>query len=197
MSAACARVLMSTPRSCITWVTRFATALVLVALSMWRDYYPIWRSASADLHRACCFSPYGYYAVHVEKEQKSPENLAMAAEIRAERAAYRPKLSVKELARRSGIAYGTLNRILSGERDINTTQISRIAVVLGTTPAKLMDGATERLGGVDGLRALVSEVKSDNVTPLRAVEDFTLEELDREQYAANRDKEADTDEQFD
>lgn len=121
----------------------------------------------------------------------------MAAEIRAERAAYRPRISVKELALRSGIAYGTLNRILSGERDINTTQISRIAVVLETTPAKLMTGATERLGGVDGLRALVSEVKGDNVTPLRAVEDLTLEELDQEQYAANRDKEAETDEQFD
>lgn len=121
----------------------------------------------------------------------------MAAEIRAERAAYSPRMSVKELALRSGIAYGTLNRILSGERDINTTQISRIAVVLETTPQKLMAGATERLGGVDGLRALVSEVKSNNVTPLRRVEDMTLEELDAERYAANRDKEAETDEQFD
>jgi transcriptional regulator with XRE-family HTH domain len=133
----------------------------------------------------------------VEKQQKSPENLAMAAEIRAELAAYRPRMTVKELALRSGIAYGTLNRILSGERDINTTQISRIAVVLETTPAKLMDGATERLGGIEGLQALVSEVKSNNVTPLRIVDVPSLEDLDKEQYAANRDKEAETDEQFD
>jgi transcriptional regulator with XRE-family HTH domain len=133
----------------------------------------------------------------VEKQQKSPENLAMAAEIRAELAAYRPRMTVKELALRSGIAYGTLNRILSGERDINTTQISRIAVVLETTPAKLMDGATERLGGIEGLQALVSEVKSNNVTPLRIVDVPSLDDLDKEQYAANRDKEAETDEQFD
>jgi transcriptional regulator with XRE-family HTH domain len=133
----------------------------------------------------------------VEKQQKSPENLAMAAEIRAELAAYRPRMTVKELALRSGIAYGTLNRILSGERDINTTQISRITVVLETTPAKLMDGATERLGGIEGLQALVSEVKSNNVTPLRIVDVPSLEDLDKEQYAANRDKEAETDEQFD
>jgi transcriptional regulator with XRE-family HTH domain len=133
----------------------------------------------------------------VEKQQKSPENLAMAAEIRAELAAYRPRMTVKELALRSGIAYGTLNRILSGERDINTTQISRIAVVLEMSPAKLMDGATVRLGGIEGLQALVSEVKSNNVTPLRIVDVPSLEDLDKEQYAANRDNEAETDEQFD
>jgi hypothetical protein len=50
------------------------------------------------------------------------------------------------------------------------------------------------MGGMD---AVVSGVQGKNVTPLRRVEDLTLEELDEEQYAANRDKEADTDEQFD
>lgn len=121
-------------------------------------------------------------------------NLAMAAQIRAERAGHRDRITVKELALRSGIAYGTLNRILSGERDINVTQIARIAAALDVKPEKLVTGAVERMGGLD---ALVSEVQSKNVTPLRRVEDFTLEELDKEQYAANRDKEADTDEQFD
>lgn len=130
----------------------------------------------------------------MEKEQKSEMNLAMAAEIRAERAAHRGRITVKELALQAGIAYGTLNRILSGERDINVTQIARIAAALDTTPEKLVAGAVERLGGMD---ALVSVVEGKNVTPLRRVEDFTLEDLDKERYAANRDKEADTDEQFD
>ena len=130
----------------------------------------------------------------MEKEQKSEMNLAMAAQIRAERAGHRGRITVKELALQSGIAYGTLNRILSGERDINVTQIARIAAALDTTPEKLVAGAVDRMGGLD---ALVSEVRSKNVTPLRPVEDFTLEELDKEQYAATSDEEAETDEQFD
>lgn len=126
------------------------------------------------------------------EQQKSPVNLAVAAEIRAERGAQR--VTVKQLALAAGMVESTLNRVLAGERDINVTQLTKIATVLGTTPEALMERAVRRMGGVD---VLMSDVQSKNVTPLRRVEDFTLEELDKEKFAANRDKEAETDEQFD
>lgn len=125
-------------------------------------------------------------------EQKSAANRALAAEIRAERAAV--GLTVKELAVRSGVPYGTLNRLLPGERDISYTQLVRLATALGLDPSELSNRAVRRMGGLD---AIVSGVRAQNVTTLRRVEDLSLEELDQEQYAANRDKEADTDEQFD
>lgn len=125
-------------------------------------------------------------------DQKSAANRALAAEIRAERAAV--GLTVKELAIRSGVPYGTLNRILPGERDISYTQMVQIAAALHVDPAELSNRAMRRMGG---LEAVVSEVQAQNVTKLRRVEDLSLEELDTERFAANRDKEADTDEQFD
>lgn len=124
--------------------------------------------------------------------EKSVLNEALAAEIRAERA--RKKVTIKELALAAGMVESTLNRALAGQRDINVTQIGLIARALSIDPAVLVDRAVESIGGLD---ALVSEVQDKNVTPLRRVEDFTLEDLDKERYAANRDKEADTDEQFD
>ncbi|MEK6310102.1 MAG: helix-turn-helix domain-containing protein [Curtobacterium sp.] len=124
--------------------------------------------------------------------EKSVLNEALAAEIRAERA--RKKVTIKELALAAGMVESTLNRALAGQRDINVTQIGLIARALSIDPAVLVERAVESIGGLD---ALVSEVQGKNVTPLRRVEDLTLEELDKQQYAANRDKEADTDEQFD
>jgi transcriptional regulator with XRE-family HTH domain len=126
-------------------------------------------------------------------DQKSAANRALAAEIRAERAAV--GLTVKELAVRSGVPYGTLNRILPGERDINYTQIVQISAALGLDPAELSNRAMRRLGG---LEAVVSEVQGHNVTPLRRVEDMTVDEIEAERkQAATIDPEMDTDEQFD
>lgn len=128
----------------------------------------------------------------VNNDSKTAAYGALAAEIRAERAAL--GITVKELAVRSGVPYGTLNRLLPGTQDFTFSQLTQIATGLGITPAELSDRAVRRMGG---LEALVSEVQGKNVTPLRRVEDFTLEELDAERFAANRDKEAETDEQFD
>ncbi|WP_171898772.1 helix-turn-helix transcriptional regulator [Curtobacterium sp. UCD-KPL2560] len=124
--------------------------------------------------------------------EKSVLNEALAAEIRAERA--RKKVTIKELALAAGMVESTLNRALAGQRDINVTQIGLIARALSVDPSVLVTRAVESIGGLD---ALVSEVQGQNVTPLRPVESYTLDELDKEQYAANRDPEADTDEQFD
>lgn len=126
-------------------------------------------------------------------EQKSAANRALAAEIRAERAA--EGITVRELALRSGIAYGTLNRILPGERDISFTQLTQLAAALKLTPQELSERAVRRMGG---MQAVVSEVQGKNVTPLRRVEDMTVDEIEAEhKKAATVDPEMDTDEQFD
>lgn len=120
-------------------------------------------------------------------------NQAVAAEIRAERGAQR--MTVKQLALASGMVESTLNRALAGERDINVTQLTKIAAALGTTPDALMTRAVTRMGGID---VLMSDVGRKNVTPLRRVEDMTVDEIEAEQKkAATIDPEMDTDEQFD
>jgi transcriptional regulator with XRE-family HTH domain len=127
------------------------------------------------------------------EQQKSPMNQAVAAEIRAERGAQR--MTVKQLALASGMVESTLNRALAGERDINVTQLTKIAAALGTTPDALMTRAVDRMGGID---VLMSDVRRKNVTPLRRVEDMTVDEIEAEQKkAATIDPEMDTDEQFD
>jgi transcriptional regulator with XRE-family HTH domain len=128
-----------------------------------------------------------------ENEQKTAANRALAAEIRAERAAV--DITVRELALRSGVPYGTLNRILPGERDISFGQLTQIAAALGVTPSELSDRAIRRMGGMD---AVVSGVGAQNVSVLRRVEDMTVDEIEAERKkAATIDPEMDTDEQFD
>lgn len=128
-----------------------------------------------------------------DNDQKTAANQALAAEIRAERAAV--GITVRELALRSGVPYGTLNRILPGERDISFGQLTQLAGALGLTPSELSERAVRRMGGMD---AVVSGVSGQNVTPLRRVEDMTVDEIEAEQKkAATIDPEMDTDEQFD
>ena len=128
-----------------------------------------------------------------DNEQKTAANQALAAEIRAERAAV--GITVRELALRSGVPYGTLNRILPGERDISFGQLTQIAGGLGVSPSELSDRAIRRMGGMG---AVVSGVAAQNVSPLRRVEDMTVEEIESERKkAATIDPEMDTDEQFD
>ncbi|WP_166673547.1 helix-turn-helix transcriptional regulator [Curtobacterium sp. PhB25] len=128
-----------------------------------------------------------------DNDQKTAANQALAAEIRAERAAV--GITVRELALRSGVPYGTLNRILPGERDISFGQLTQLAGALGVTPSDLSERAVRRMGGMD---AVVSGVSGQNVTPLRRVEDMTVDEIEAEQKkAATIDPEMDTDEQFD
>ena len=126
-------------------------------------------------------------------DPKSAAYRALAAEIRAERAAL--GITVKELALRSGVPYGTLNRLLPGTQDFTFSQMAQIASGLELTPSELSDRAVRRMGGME---ALVSEVQGQNVTPLRRVEDMSVDEIEAEKKrAATIDPEMDTDEQFD
>jgi transcriptional regulator with XRE-family HTH domain len=105
-------------------------------------------------------------------ELKSLENRAMAAAIRAERSA--AGLSQETLAKLSGVNYETLKRILKGDRDINITQISGIALAVGITPAQLVQRAEERL------RVMVNEELSEGAS---TTDDITRKRLEKEAEA--------------
>lgn len=69
-------------------------------------------------------------------------NRAMADELTA---AYRgERLSQAKLAEMSGMTLTTLQRILSGKRDINVTQIAALAEAVKVSPEDLMRRAIER-----------------------------------------------------
>jgi transcriptional regulator with XRE-family HTH domain len=77
-------------------------------------------------------------------------NAAVAAELRAERAAQ--NLTVQQLADRADVPYASLRRYLAAERYIDVAVLHALAVALHTTPAALVAAAEERLsrrgGGV-------------------------------------------------
>ena len=49
-------------------------------------------------------------------------------------------LSLRDLARRSGVAYDTINRLELGKQDAQPRTIRRLADALGVQPKELMKG---------------------------------------------------------
>ncbi|MDP8925454.1 MAG: helix-turn-helix transcriptional regulator [Actinomycetota bacterium] len=49
-------------------------------------------------------------------------------------------LSLRDLARRSGVAYDTINRLELGKQDAQPRTIRRLAEALGVQPKELMKG---------------------------------------------------------
>ncbi|RYN04954.1 helix-turn-helix domain-containing protein [Bifidobacterium animalis] len=87
-------------------------------------------------------------------------NEAVSRVISAERSA--AKLTIKELAEKSGIPERTLIRVLKGERDINVMQISKLAPVFGIYPHELIESAEsfverDRRGSVANLSGVDEE----------------------------------------
>jgi transcriptional regulator with XRE-family HTH domain len=79
---------------------------------------------------------------------------AIAAQISAEIAAMRPKVSQAEIAKRAGISTSALSRYLKDPedemaRDIPLPVFADIAQALGLSPRELYDRAMRRLGGND------------------------------------------------
>ena len=70
-------------------------------------------------------------------------NAAVAAELRAERAA--KKITVDALATSSGMPKGTLLRYLNAQRDIPVPALADIASALGIDPALVLDRASARV----------------------------------------------------
>lgn len=84
-------------------------------------------------------------------------NAAVAAELRGERAAQ--NLTVQELAARSEVPYASLRRYLSGERDIDVAVLAALAAALGTTPARIVVAAEDRMGRESQAEATVTVLR--------------------------------------
>ena len=125
---------------------------------------------------------------------RTPANLALAAELRAEAAAI--GLSHKALAEKAGIPYGNVVKTMSAVRHTTVTDLVKLAVALGLTPSDIATRTVTRMGGMEVVIASARAEASGapaNVTPLRP---RTAEEVDAYagDKAAYRDPEAETDE---
>ena len=144
----------------------------------------------------------------------SSVNLALAETIDGERAAIRigsRKLSVERLAAESGVAYGTLRRILAGKLDVNIGDLAALVSVINLyrrtplTVAEVVEASVARAGGMSkiveefGITPL-SEVPAttDELADRRRKQEeaaaMTVEELEDVAGAATRDAELDSDE---
>jgi transcriptional regulator with XRE-family HTH domain len=82
-------------------------------------------------------------------------NAAVAAELRAERAAQ--NLTVQQLAEKSEVPYATLRRYLAAERHIDVATIAALAEALDTTAVELVMAATERLQRGSGANVIAGD----------------------------------------
>ena len=115
-------------------------------------------------------------------------------------------MSVRELSARTGISEPTINRMWSKDpRDINITQLTWLAALMGTTPQKLVEKALEEVGGLgavmDELREALTESegagKTDDLRTRRLqreAEEMSAAEIESIAIAATHDAERSTDE---
>lgn len=99
----------------------------------------------------------------------------------------------ERLAEKSGLTYPTIRRMIAGESEINTRELSLMAGALGTTPQRILDLALEGYGGLD---ALMSEVvtTTDPLTIKRQekARAMTVEQIEGQKVAATKDGEMDS-----
>ena len=79
----------------------------------------------------------------IKRDPASGLNAAVAAELRAERAARR--VSVAELSERSGVSRSTLLRVLNTERAISMESLFALSEALGVSASSLVQRAENRL----------------------------------------------------
>lgn len=108
--------------------------------------------------------------------------------------------SREQLADRSGITETQIERLERNKRDINVTQLFKLAQALDIAPHELVRRSIEVAGGFDKIMDEVhgvSEAAATNVTKLRPrkrVEDMSVEEIEAQKNAATVDPEMNTDE---
>lgn len=78
------------------------------------------------------------------RKYDDPENRALAAHLRAERA--RAGLKQSELAKRSGLSVNTISRLENQEREMSITQVLAVARGLGIDPGTFVDAAQGETG---------------------------------------------------
>lgn len=117
-------------------------------------------------------------------------NRAMGRQIRAEKAGMHPtEPSVAELAKQTGLSVATINRIISTEpRDINITQIAKLALAFKISAPELVSRAVERAGGLSAL--LAADLLDDVSDAPDTTDDLEKKRLQRE-FAAKTPAEID------
>lgn len=86
---------------------------------------------------------YAHLMVMKKPRVLSPLSLALAAQMRAERAA--ADLTQTQLASKAGMGRTTLIRIEAGERDMDTTQLAGLCRALDLSLVEFISRAEERL----------------------------------------------------
>jgi transcriptional regulator with XRE-family HTH domain len=90
-------------------------------------------------------------------------NDAVAEQLRRERGAQR--ISIAELARRSGIPEVSLGRYLNGKREINIAVLANVAHALGVEPAVVFTEAQRRLDGLSQADVTLAAYDDDELLP--------------------------------
>lgn len=118
-------------------------------------------------------------------------NSALAAEIRAERAA--KDLTQRQLADASGINYETLKNVLKGSRDINVTQIVQLAGAFGISAQELVEHAMAR---AERMSAGSTTSSSGDPRTMSAAELDQIDKKDVDLAAHPKTAESEQDEQY-
>lgn len=107
------------------------------------------------------------------------------------------RLSVRELAKRAGISYSVVNRLLNGERELSAANFIRLCDALNVDPAWVLTEVQRRsTSETPENRGAVGDVSegAPNVTRIRPIDAV----VDWDEYegskAADYDSEADEDE---
>lgn len=117
----------------------------------------------------------------VEKNHAAGWNAAVAAQIRAERAA--AGLTLDQLAEKSGIPKRTLIRLINAERAIDVAHLAAVAEVFDLSLAELLDRARSRVVTVATVLPLRRKDLSDPASTMP-----TMDELERADSAAFPEK---------
>lgn len=136
--------------------------------------------------------------VNEKKEPTAtPLELAIWEELAALRGPRRKELTAAELARRTGISGGTINRLFSPDpsqvRAINVEQVALLAEVFNLTPGELVARAEKR---VDAMSAASDDLLAHRRKKQDEAEAMTPEGIDRREgkTAATTDPEFDSEE---
>ena len=103
----------------------------------------------------------------VEKSHSDGLNGALAAILRAERAAQR--LSIAYLVAHMGISKSTVLRLLAGDRAIDVAHLAGFAEAFGMDPAELMRIAEQRVAPIATVTPIRKHVTVDDLRGLARV----------------------------
>jgi len=128
-------------------------------------------------------------------------NAAVAARLTGLRGEAR--LTIEEVAARSGVPLSTARRVFAGKQDIGASHLTAIAGVLDSNAREVFEYALKKVGEEEALRdvqAILNSKRSERMSAGRGTvtalhpRDMTADQLENLRHAATYDPEAETDE---